>query len=82
VLRVIDADPDTDLAFRCDADPDSTFHCDMDPDPAFNLNATLQPLAYKPSISQGGASEARLLIQGVPYLPGGYRCRNASWGCL
>jgi hypothetical protein len=73
VFRIPDADPDLDLAFHCEADPDSTFHCAMDPDPTFNLNAALQPLAYRPSISQGEASEARLLVQGVPYLPGGYQ---------
>ncbi len=53
MFRILDADPDLDLAFHCEADPDSTFHCDMDPDPTFNLNAALQPLAYRPSILKG-----------------------------
>ncbi len=61
MLRIRDAYSDSDLAF----------HCDADPNPTFNLNVTLQPLAYRPSISQGGASEARFLVQGIPYLPGG-----------
>ncbi len=68
MFLILDADPDLDLAFRCEADPDLTFHCDADPDQTFNFNATLQPLAYRPSISQGGASEARFLVQGIPVL--------------